>query len=145
MILVEPAVEDHIDRILEIENEAFAPPWTHGTLLSELYRKDSFFAAAVENDRILGFVILRRMQDEGELLQIAVDQTERQRGIAGLLMTAALNDAIKNAVRTVFLEVRKSNNAAISLYGKHGFVFVRRRKDYYCNPMEDALIMQRRL
>jgi ribosomal-protein-alanine N-acetyltransferase len=143
-------------RILEIEREAISPPWTHGALLSEIYNGDSFFAVAHSElgtqggklsgnqiSSLLGFVILKRAADEGELLRIAVDSSARRCGAADSLMSAAFDHAKENAVKSIFLEVRKSNEAAIGLYKKHGFKQVRYRKDYYSDPIEDALIMVR--
>ena len=159
---IRAATEDDIPRILEIENDTIAPPWTHGGLLSEIYRDDSFFVVSfmgehkacpygiddnisnVPGPGILGFVILRQTaEDEGELLQIAVDNSARRRGIADLLMGAALRYSDEHSLMSVFLEVRKSNDAAVSLYKKHGFVTVRVRKGYYSDPAEDAVVMVR--
>ena len=168
MIVIDVADEGDLPLILEIEHEAISPPWTHGALLSEIYRGDSFFAvarniagdpmpgansgqpayreSAADDERppINGFVILRRTsEDEGELLQIAVGKAALRRGVADLLMNAALDHAAANSILSVFLEVRKSNEAAISLYKKHGFGAVRTRRDYYNDPVEDALVMSR--
>ena len=145
MIVIKTATEADIPRILEIELEAISPPWSHGTLLSEIYREDSFFAVArldMDTGPLSGFVILRRMGDEGELLQIAVDKAARRGGAADLLMTAALRFIKDASMGSIFLEVRKSNEAAISLYKKHGFKTVRSRKDYYSDPIEDAIVMK---
>ena len=142
-----PAVVEDIPQILEIEREAIAPPWSHKALLSEIIRDDSFFTVAwgeVEyNYKLLGFIILRRMGDDVELLQIAVDRAARRCGIADLLMRAALQFAGENALNPVFLEVRKSNDAAIMLYKKHGFKSVSIRNNYYNSPVEDAVVMAR--
>jgi len=142
MINTRPATEEDIPRILEIEREVISPPWTHGALLSEVYNDDSFFVvAAGQHGIIQGFTILRRFADEAELLQIAVDSSVRRRGVADALMAAALEFSAHSALRSVFLEVRKSNEAAIMLYKKHGFKPVRFRKDYYSYPTEDAVVM----
>ena len=157
---IRAATEDDIPRILEIENETITPPWTHGALLSEIYRDDCFFAVSYvgghesrtcgfddiggHEARTCGFVILRRMsEDEGELLQIAVDKTARRRGVADKLMGAAMRYSEVLSIRRIFLEVRKGNETAIALYKKHGFVNVRVRKDYYSDPTEDAVVMVR--
>ena len=148
MVAIVPATEDDIPWVLELEQEAISPPWTHGALLNEIYRDDSFFAVAVDNTvslspcaKKLGFIIMRGMVDCGELLQIAVAKSARRRGVADLLMSAMLDEAGKNAINSVFLEVRRSNAAAIALYKKHGYALVRQRKDYYTNPVEDAVVM----
>ena len=150
MIDIRAATEEDIPRILEIEKDTIMPPWTHGALLSEIYRDDSFFSVAIASVRspalnsssIAGFVILRQMsEDEGELLQIAVDEASRRCGAAGMLLGAALRFAVEKALKSVFLEVRKSNEAALALYKKHGFAIVRIRQGYYSSPIEDAIIM----
>jgi len=142
MIFIKAATEEYMPRILEIEQEAFSPPWTHGALSKEIYGDDSFFAVAVaENDLLSGFVLLRRLMDEGELLKIAVDKTARRRGVAELLIKTALQNADQHALKSIFLEVRESNAAAIALYKKFGFKLMRQRKDYYTDPIEDALVM----
>jgi len=143
MIYIGTATEDDIPRILEIESESISPPWTHGTLLNELYREDSFFITAVENKMVLGFAILRQAADEGELLQIAVAGTARRRGIAGALMDALLRFAEEASIITIHLEVRRSNSAAIGLYKKYAFKTIRYRKNYYDSPVEDAAVMAR--
>jgi len=159
--MIRAAAEDDIPRILEIEREAISPPWSHGALLGEIYRERSLFAVAGEsypvtdgekprtafavNEAVNGFIILRQMGDEGELLQIAVDRAKRRRGTADLLIGAALQYAKDNELKSVYLEVRKSNEAAVALYKKHGFISVRQRKDYYSNPVEDAVVMVRDL
>jgi ribosomal-protein-alanine N-acetyltransferase len=147
IFIIVPAIEDDILRILEIELEAISPPWTHGALLSEIYKDDSYFVVAVDNTEypsrrnILGFAILRCVGDDGELLQIAVDNKARRNGIGDLLMGAALGYAGEKLLKSVFLEVRKSNEAAVRLYAKNGFNILRIRKRYYTNPVEDALVM----
>ena len=91
---------------------------------------------------VLGFIVLRRAADEGELLQIAVAGAAQRRGVADSLMSEALNRARGTGVETVYLEVRKSNTAAVSLYKKHGFAFSGTRKNYYADPTEDAAVMK---
>ena len=145
MISHRAAAEEDMLRILEIEHEAISPPWTHGALLGEIFRDDSFFAVAIDDGGVIGFVILRQMADEGELLQIAVDASARRCGVADLLMGAALDYASLHSLGSVFLEVRSSNLAAISLYEKHGFKRVRVRKGYYSDPVEDAVVMVREM
>ena len=146
MVRITSATEENVLKILEIEREAISPPWSHGALLDEISRDDSFFAVAVgDSSQLLGFVILRRMGNEGELLQIAVDKAVRRRGIAYELVEAAIGFAAASALGAVHLEVRKSNEAAIALYKKHGFSSVRHRRDYFDSPVEDAVVMSREL
>ena len=163
MVNIRVATEEDISQILEIEQEAMAPPWTHGALLSEIYKEDSYFIIAEEDTTkssptyskqhtvtipsahfILGYALMRQVGDGGELLKIAVEKTSRGCGVGGLLMSAVLGHAAEKKYTSVFLEVRKSNTDALRLYKKHGFKEMRIRKDYYTDPIEDAVIMIRR-
>ena len=152
-IMIREAVEDDIPRIQEIERESISPPWSHGGLLNEIFRDDSFFALAIDTDMdahthsdmdtIMGFIILRHTADEGDLFQIAVDAAYRRRGAADTLISKALEWGWGRGIIVVYLEVRKSNAAAIALYEKHGFKKSSLRKRYYINPVEDAIVMTR--
>ena len=146
MIVIKPAAEEHMPQILKIEQDAISPPWTHGALLNEIYETDSHFFVALDDPTppshsVAGFSILRRVGDDGELLQIAVAKTARRSGIGDLLMKKTLDHARENRYKSVFLEVRRGNGAAMSLYRKHGFAALRTRRDYYCDPVEDAFVM----
>ena len=151
LISITLATKDYIPQILEIENEAISPPWTHGYLLSEINKDDSHFIVAVKEKKtdepspcLVGFAILRQVGDDGELLQIAVDKSVQRSGVGDLLMERVLAYAEENSFESVFLEVRESNEAAVRLYEKHGFRTVRVRKSYYDSPVEDALVMSSR-
>jgi len=162
MIHITIATDEHLERIYEIEQEAISPSWSREALFDEMNKDDSFFVVAADNTKelspcvatgnttepspcvspyVAGFAILRRVGDDGELLQIAVDKSARRHGVGDLLMKSTLDYSEENALNSVFLEVRSSNIAAICLYKKHGFKHVRIRKDYYDNPVEDALVM----
>ena len=143
MIRIIDAEEAHLPEVLAIEREAISPPWSEGALLSEIGREDGLFLLAVEGeeDRLAGFCILRRAADEAELYQLAVREDCRRQGIGGVLLDRALLHCRMRGVASVFLEVRRSNGAAIHLYKKRGFKNEGRRKNYYSSPVEDAVIM----
>ena len=145
MIEIRKAAEADIDSIIEIENEAITPAWTHGMLLNEIYRDDAHFELACEGAKIIGFYILREISGESELLQIAVAEAARRCGIGGELMKACLVRALKNRISKVHLEVRSKNGAAISMYEKHGFINAGKRKSYYTQPEDDAIIMTKKI
>jgi len=163
LISIRTATEADIERILEIEQEAISPPWSHGTLLNEIYKNDSYFIVAIEDAGeasgsaagfytagssvigfpVIGFAVIRLVGDDGELMQIAVDKTMKRRGTGGVLMKAIIDYAADKKRNIIFLEVRKSNDAAVGLYKKFGFKVLRTRKDYYTDPVEDAFIMSK--
>jgi len=145
LIKIAYASENDVSRIVEIMQDALTPIWTSDAFLSEMRKSDSLFMVALRDDNIIGFAIIRQVGDDGELLQIAVDKSARRCGIGDLLMEAVLKYAVESKHQSVFLEVRCSNDAAVKLYEKHGFEPVRTRKDYYNDPVEDALIMMKRV
>lgn len=141
MIEIIRAEEKYIPAVFEIEQAAFSPSWMEGSLLTELYNEDAHFVIAVEDDCVLGFSILHKAADEGELYQIAVEEKAKRRGIGDMLMKDAQVYAEQNELVSIYLEVRKSNTPAIDLYKKHGFTVAGYRKKYYSYPTEDATVM----
>ncbi len=99
---------------------------------------------ADQQGRIGGFLAGRVAHDQFEILNLAVREECRRAGIATQLLNQALGYAAAKA-RQAFLEVRPSNRAARQFYARHGFVQAGRRRAYYANPVEDALILARGL
>jgi len=144
MITIGLAKKEDLARLYRIELETITPPWTEEALLREITKDDTqFFIAENCQGELLGFAILRQVGYEGELLQIAVDKSSWRQGVGDLLMNKLLDYADEHLFESVFLEVRYRNNAAVSLYEKHGFKTLRVRKNYYESPVEDALVMTR--
>jgi ribosomal-protein-alanine N-acetyltransferase len=141
-IKIVPATKENLSQILEIGKEAISADWTMAFLLPEIEREDVYFIAAELDGDILGFAVFREVGDDGELLQIAVRKDTRQGGVGSFLLSAVLQYAKNKSLGKVFLEVRRSNAAAIGLYEKFGFKTLRLRKGYYDNPTEDALVME---
>jgi len=151
MISIITANKKNLPQILDIFQEAISPSWTHDALTYEIDKGDSYFIVAVKESDccdvakstpyVVGFAVLRQVGDDGELLQIAVKKSSRGCGVGDILMDSVLDYAAENTYKSVFLEVRCSNTAAVRLYEKHGFRSVRIRKNYYDNPIEDAMVM----
>lgn len=132
-----------LDEVLEIERQSFPKPWTRSMFESELKNPVSF--AIVLNAESGGKVVLVAymvywvVHGEAHILNIAVDPGFRRRGAAELLLGTALEQMRRNLVFEVFLEVRRSNEAARRLYGNFGFRESFERKNYYGD--EDAIVM----
>jgi ribosomal-protein-alanine N-acetyltransferase len=94
---------------------------------------------------MVGYSVLARAADEAELLNLAVAEGARGRGVGTALVRRVITDAAEWGAWAVFLEVRASNAAALALYGRAGFSEVGRRRGYYRRPLEDALILRREL
>ena len=128
-----------------IERRAFADPWSEASFREALVASWSFGIVAEVDDGILGYLVAREAGGTGEILNLAVDPPHRRRGIARVLLGAGLTALRHRGVDEVFLEVRVSNDAAQRLYLGAGFHLVDRRRGYYRNPSEDALVLRRTL
>jgi ribosomal-protein-alanine N-acetyltransferase len=97
----------------------------------------------VEDGEVAGAVASREVAGEAEILNLAVGALWRRRGIGRRLMQTAVEGAISRGVRRVFLEVRESNGGARAFYSGLGFAQQGRRRKYYQDPVEDALLLSR--
>jgi ribosomal-protein-alanine acetyltransferase len=94
---------------------------------------------------VAGFLVARAVAGEAEILNLCVDPSKRRTGHAASLLDTAVAELLRLHVKTIFLEVRESNQAAISFYQRHGFLRTGSRPAYYQNPTEDAVLMMREL
>ena len=132
---------EHIPQIEEIERECFSRPWTAEQLSGQLRDAQHEFIAAVDDGRVLGYVGLMYVLDEGYISNVAVHPAARRQGIGDALIDALAAKAEELELAFLTLEVRESNAPAIALYAKHGFHPVGKRKNYYDAPKEDAVLM----
>ena len=143
-VRIVPMNADHLDELVELERICFSTPWSRNMLAEELDNACSAFLVAEDaNGKVVGYAGLQVVLDEGYIANIAVFPEYRRQGIAGKLLQVFMNFAEANRLAFLTLEVRASNQAAISLYENRGFLEVGRRKNYYEHPKEDAIIMTR--
>lgn len=143
--LIRPAREEDLTRILEVERAGFSTPWSRPSFQS-LLGSDQVFMRVVEVEgRVVAHGVLWRVDDEGEVANLAVDPEYRGQGLGSLLLDHLLEEAAQAGVTRVFLEVRVSNTEARELYRKRGFRPVGIRPDYYRSPREDALVLRKEL
>ena len=140
-MIIRTATESDLPQVLQIEQESFTPPWSYEAFLYELLLESSLFNVAVIDSSIVGFYVLRSLIYEAEIINLAVSKPYRRQSVAHELMKSILNYASNYALEKIFLEVRKSNEPAITLYKKFGFSAIGIRKDYYIEPTEDAITM----
>ena len=138
-----PMDRSHVSQVAQLEKKCFSAPWSEASLEAALFDPQaSFIVAEAEDGYILGYAGLHVVLDEGYIDNVAVDEDARRHGVASALLDVFCRfGAAQLAFLT--LEVRASNEAAIALYRKYGFVEAGRRKSYYSDPKEDALIMTR--
>lgn len=138
-----------LPEIMAIETACFAAPWSEQTFRSLLKRRGASLVVAAPaaardgESRVDGYAVLWVARGEAELGNLAVRAAVRRCGVGRTLLAAAVREAVRLGVRSMFLEVRESNRAARELYERVGFQVVRLRPNYYDSPMEHAIVMQR--
>lgn len=131
-----------VDRVLEIEKQSFSTPWRDSTFRGLLRRTDTDLLGAFQEHRLVGYAIAWTIIDQSELGNVAVAPEARGLGIGRMLVDAMLRRLRHRSVAECFLEVRVSNEVAQNLYRGFGFEVVGRRRAYYSEPVEDALVMR---
>ena len=145
-VRIGPLTVSRLDEVLEIERLSFSDPWSREMFRSELEVGGGTYARMAEREgKLVGYLIAVLVADEAHLGNLAVHPTERKAGVGQRLLDDLLEVALKGRVRRVTLEVRASNQNARKFYYQNGFIDVAMRKNYYRNPVEDAIVMLRSL
>ncbi|MFN5583601.1 ribosomal protein S18-alanine N-acetyltransferase [Gemmatimonas sp.] len=141
---VRTMVEADVPAVATIEVASFSDAWP-GSAFDELLRCDyaRLRVAVSASGEVVGYCVLTRAADEGEIANICTAPAVRGTGVGGLLLDDALGAADAGGTESVYLEVRVSNAAARGLYESRGFAPAGRRRGYYQQPTEDALVLRR--
>ena len=143
-MMIVSMTSDHVAQVAELERICFGTEaWSEKSVASELNNPLSFWLVAVDGDRVAGYVGSQTVLDESDMMNVAVHPDYRKQGIATALIVGLVEELRKKGSHCLTLEVRASNENAISLYKKLDFQEVGRRKNYYRNPREDALILRK--
>jgi [ribosomal protein S18]-alanine N-acetyltransferase len=133
-----------LDEVEEIERESYPTPWSRSMFDAELRKPSSLaLGAFTEHDGLVGYAFVSRYVDAWHVMNVAVADTYRRRGIAVALLERLFDVKATDPRRGYTLEVRVSNTGAIALYEKLGFEARGVRRGYYTDNREDALIMWR--
>lgn len=138
---IEPMADCHIAGIAALERACFHAPWSENALREELGNQSNLFFAAIQEGEVIGYLGCQTVLDEGYITNVAVAPNHRRKGIASALLAALQRGAIEKKLSFLTLEVRVSNEPAIALYEGFGYVPVGKRKNFYTDPAEDALLM----
>lgn len=157
-MLVRPVREEDLTALWAITREPNTSSWSKTQLAAEIQAPGGLGLVLEQQQQnggtnqqelihnalqgILGYAFFRIFPPEAELLQISVASLYRRQGMAGLLMHNGLRQVAKRGCTDCFLELRSSNLAARKLYHQHGFQQLGSRKNYYRNPVEDALLFR---
>lgn len=137
--------DSDLPRIADLELAIFPDAWSLPALRESLHQKSRTWLGGGWLDGLLiGYVIFYYVLDEGEIARIAVDPAYRRKGAAARLLHAVEDFCEEKGIDRLMLEVRKSNVPAISFYREYGFAEDGIRKNYYKDPVEDAVLMSRK-
>ena len=142
--------KEDIDLILEIENDSFKKPWSRLSFANEFACQDVRTYVVKWRDvngdeQIIGYICFRLTAGGIHILKLAVALRWRELGVASRLVQKGLDMALEKNILKAFLEVRPTNYPAINFYHKIGFQIIGRRKHYYPETKEDALVMVKNL
>ena len=141
---IRKATPDDSMKISLLEEEIFPDPWSYRDVLTTISSNGALcFVATSDEGELLAYVIGRCIMPEGEIYRIATKPEYRKRGIAYRLLDFAIKTARGAGLESVFLEVRESNVAARNLYRAYGFSEIGVRKNYYKEPVENAVLMMK--
>lgn len=134
--------EQDLVHIAEIEKMCFAEPWSLKALQDFVKHPTNHILVANHcNKRIAGYITYSTVLDEVQIANIAVHEDYRRRKIGQDLLKTLYSNAIISGMKVITLEVRESNAPAIALYEKCKYATVGRRKHFYSDPKEDAILM----
>ena len=140
MITIEKMSREHLSEVASIEEMSFSLPWSLESLELMLTEQASALVA-LEDGRVLGYVGMMCVLDEGQIINVAVHPDARRRGVGRSLMQAAEAYAKERGIVFLSLEVRESNIAARSMYSSLGWEEQGIRKGFYSHPVENACVM----
>ncbi|OGC08164.1 ribosomal-protein-alanine N-acetyltransferase [candidate division WOR-1 bacterium RIFOXYA2_FULL_36_21] len=133
-MIIRKAEKKDFETILDIENKSFKKPWSKSQIESAL--KNIY--VLTDSNTIKGFICFEAVKNEGHILHMAVSPSYRGKGFGEKMM----EEILKSPCDLFFLEVREGNIAAQNLYKKFGFEIISKRKNYYQDNNENALVMK---
>lgn len=133
--------EDDVGQVHEIECDTFSMPWSVNSLLEVIHDEKSLYLVVKEGGEVVGYCGLMGVMGEGYITNVAVKKGHQGKGIGRIMMEGLLVLGREKGLTAFTLEVRVSNERAISLYKSLGFRDVGVRKNFYESPTEDAMIM----
>ncbi len=137
--------ECDISQVAQLEKALFTDSWSEKSIRDSWQQTNVKMIVAAVEGQVLGYHIFYQALDEGDVARIAVDSNHRRMGIGEQLLEYMWDYCRNSGVERVLLEVRESNESAITLYKKHGFVSLGIRRNYYQEPLEHGVIMEKQI
>jgi len=133
---------DDIENVVEVENDCFSIPWSRDSFIREITENHlAIYLVAKVEEKAVGYIGVWKIMNEGHITNVAVHSSFRRQGIGQMLISELLSLCEKQEMDCFTLEVRATNAPAQALYQKFGFKEIGRRKGYYQDNGEDAVIM----
>lgn len=132
-----------INQVASLEQQIFSDAWSENAVAETFRQPQSILTGAFESNVLKGYLIVYYVLDELEIARIAVDPNCRRQGIAERLLQDLEEKSRQLKIDRWLLDVRESNQAAIGLYKKYGFSEDGKRKNFYTDPVETAILMSR--
>ncbi len=133
--------EKDLDALLAIEAVSVPVPWSRDSYKNEINNQWAACFVCLEGDTLIGYCDVWTVFEEANIQTIVVEKTHRRNGAGRLMMETMEQEALKRGARRILLEVRPSNQPALALYRKRGYLEISRRAAYYPDNQEDALIL----
>ena len=140
-IIIRKMQPEDLAEVCKIEKDNFSLPWSEKSFWESMEREDTVFLVALEDEKVVGYIGCYCIAGAGEITNVAVKASHRRKGIGGKLLQKLYEEGAALDTQEYFLEVRESNEAAIGLYLRQGFVKEGIRKNFYEKPVENAVIM----
>lgn len=144
-IIIRPMTIDDVDEVYIVEEDCFVDPWSKDSIRKELKNNLARYLVAQLDNKIVGYVGVWFVVDEGHITNVAVHSDYRGKKIGDRLVKEMVELCKENNLIAMTLEVRASNTVAQNLYRKYGFKMGGIRKEYYSDNKEDAIIMWNQL
>ena len=132
---------EHCEILAELEKLCFSHPWSQKAIEDEVHNPNAYFVTAVDEEKILGYGGMHCSHRECYVDNIAVFGHHRRKGVGTAIVEELIRESRRRKAEFLSLEVRPSNRAAVGLYTKLGFLEEGRRRNFYNDPTEDALIL----
>ncbi len=140
--VIEKATQKDVSSIFALEKQCFSDAWSENAIASQIDGECYLsFVAKDENGEALGYISGSLFGDEAEIFRVATDASKRRQKIGSSLVSHFISFTKDLGCSRIFLEVRDSNCPARALYSSFGFVENGRRRGYYKNPKEDAILL----
>ena len=139
------ASAEHVLAIADLEKATFTHPASENAIKMFVDDQNTFCIALLDDGKLASYCTLTTVLDEAQIINVATSESYKRSGCANAVILGVFDECNKRGIVSISLEVRESNVPAIALYEKLGFVVAGKRKNFYTDPRENALVMIKNL